>query len=103
MVWYWEQLLGGVQASTDPRALPVHQQWQRPPPPSVVSLAWHDPLHDEGLAYADVLRRAGADVRLHVAPDMAHGFLRYCSINTSARRHVEAVADDLLDCLTVSR
>ena len=102
MAWYWEQLLGHAQTSSDPRAVPVLQQWQRPPPPSVVSLAWHDPLHDEGLAYADVLRRAGADVRLHVARDMAHGFLRYCSINTSARRHVEAVADDLLDCLTVS-
>ncbi len=103
MAWYWEQLLGHAQTSTDPRAVPVLQQWHRPPPPSVVSLAWHDPLHDEGLAYADVLRRAGADVRLQVAPDMAHGFLRYCSINTSARRHVEAAADSLLDCLARSR
>ena len=99
MAWYWEQLLGDAQTSTDPRAVPVLQQWQRLPPPSVVSLAWHDPLHDEGLAYANLLRRAGADVRLQVAPDMAHGFLRYCSINTSARRHVAAAADGLLDCL----
>ncbi len=99
MVWYWEQLLGSAQPITDARAVPMRQQWQRPPPPTVVCLAWHDPLHDEGVAYADLLRRAGADVRLHDAQDMAHGFLRQCRINASARQHVETVADRLLECL----
>lgn len=99
MQWYWEQLMGSAEPVSDARAVPVRQQWLRRPPPTVVSLAWHDPLHDEGVAYADLLRRAGADVRLHDAHNMAHGFLRQCRINTAARGHVEAVADDLLDCL----
>ena len=103
MRWYWEQLLGSAQPRSDARAVPMRQQWRRRPPPTVVSLAWHDPLHDEGVAYAGLLRRAGADVRLHDAHDMAHGFLRQCSINAAARGHVQAVADDLLDCLAVQR
>lgn len=103
MVWFWKQLLGSAYPATDGRAVLMRQRWQRLPPPTVVSLAWHDPLHDEGAAYARLLQTAGADVRLHVAQDMAHGYLRQCRINTSARGHVEAAADALLDCLATDR
>ena len=103
MVWFWKQLLGSAYPATDARAVLMRQHWERRPPPTVVSLAWHDPLHDEGAAYARLLQTAGADVRLHVAPDMAHGYLRQCRINTAARGHVEAVADALLDCLATAR
>ena len=103
MVWYWAQLLGSAQPVSDSRAVLMRQQWQRCPPPTVVSLAWHDPLYDEGTAYAGLLQAAGADVRVLEARDMAHGFLRQCRINTAARGHVEAVADALLDCLAIDR
>ena len=99
MVWYWEQFLGSTQLSQDAHAVLLRQRWGRVPPPTVVALAWHDPLHDEGVAYADLLRRAGAEVRLHDAADMAHGFLRQCRINAAAQSHVERVADSLLDYL----
>jgi len=99
MLWYWEQLLGEMALSQDVRAVPVRQQWTRVPPPTVVSLAWHDPLHDEGLAYAALLRQAGAHVRLLDAPDMAHGFLRQCRINASARRHIGLTVDSFLACI----
>ena len=103
MVWYWAQLLGSAQPVNDSRAVLMRQQWERRPPPTVVSLAWHDPLYDEGAAYAGLLQAAGADVRVLDARDMAHGFLRQCRINTAARGHVEAVADALLDCLATDR
>ncbi|MEO8544599.1 MAG: alpha/beta hydrolase [Betaproteobacteria bacterium] len=95
MRWYWDQLLGPAGALDDVRAIPMRQQWLRKPPATVVALAWHDPLHDEGVAYAQLLRDAGADVQLHTANDMAHGYLRQCLVVASARDHVRQVADSL--------
>ncbi|MEO8857181.1 MAG: alpha/beta hydrolase [Burkholderiaceae bacterium] len=99
MRYFWEQLAGRTPVADDARAVLMRQRWQRRPPPTVVSLAWHDPLHDEGLAYAELLRAAGADVRVHVARDMSHGFLRQSGVIAAARGHVESVTDDLLACL----
>ena len=92
MQWYWEQFLGDAGPNHDPRAVLMRQLWTRVPPPTVVSLAWHDPLHDEGAAYAALLQHAGGTVQLLTAPDMAHGFLRHGRVNTSARGHVERAA-----------
>jgi acetyl esterase len=95
MRWFWEQFLGPSQVADDDRALPLRQTWARQPPATVVALAWHDPLYDEGVAYAQLLRDAGADVQLHTANDMAHGYLRQCLVVPSARDHVRQVADRL--------
>ena len=100
MVWFWEQFLGNAKPSQDPRAVLLHQQWRRTPPPTVVSLAWHDPLHDEGVAYAELLRGAGARVQLLVAPDMVHGFLRQCRIDAAAAGHVAQATRAFLACLS---
>jgi len=99
MRWYWEQFLGDTQRSDDAAAVLMRQRWQRPPPPTVVSLAWHDPLHDEGAAYARLLRAAGAEVVMQDAMDMAHGFLRHCRVNASAGAHSRAAAGALLRLL----
>lgn len=96
MRWYWDQLLGPTShAVDDVRAVPMRQQWQRKPPATVVALAWHDPLHDEGVAYAQLLRDAGAEVQVHTANDMSHGFLRHCLVVPAARDHVRQAADSL--------
>ncbi|MNY73546.1 Carboxylesterase NlhH [compost metagenome] len=44
--------------------------------PALVYLAGHDPLHDEGLAYAELLRAAGNEVTLLEQPGMTHDFMR---------------------------
>ena len=46
-------------------------------PPAFVAVAGHDPLHDEGVAYALALRAAGTAVTLLDYEDMPHGFLRW--------------------------
>lgn len=97
MVWFWEQFVGA--GPLDARAVALRQDWTRTPPPTVVTLAWHDPLHDEGLAYARHLERAGGRTALLVAEDMAHGFLRQCRANASARAHTEQAADALASLL----
>ncbi|HQZ05679.1 MAG TPA: alpha/beta hydrolase [Burkholderiaceae bacterium] len=99
MRWFWGQFLGSSDAVDDVRALPMRQQWLRKPPATVMAQAWHDPLHDEGVAYAQLLRDAGAEVHLHTAHDMAHGYLRQCLVVPAAQAHVRQVAGSLLGVL----
>ena len=44
--------------------------------PALMYLAGYDPLHDEGLAYAEKLKRAGNQVLLCEEPGMTHDFMR---------------------------
>ncbi len=46
-------------------------------PPAWVGLAGHDPLRDDGLAYAETLWAAGVRAEVEVYQDMTHGFLRW--------------------------
>src|SRR5229473_3113032 len=54
-------------------------------PRTVIILAGHDPLVDEGLAYADVLRAAGVPVTARTFESLAHGFLRFTGPVAAAR------------------
>ncbi|MES2972260.1 MAG: alpha/beta hydrolase [Pseudomonadota bacterium] len=99
MKWFWEQYLGmGIEGdkldTPDARIDLLQQKWHRAPPPAVVLTAWHDPLCDEGSAYARHLAEAGGEVRLTCANGMPHGFARFCGINATAERHIaQAVRD----------
>jgi len=53
-------------------------------------LAGFDPLHDEGLAYAEKLRAAGVKVTIADYPDMVHGFIYLQTVLPQAR---DAVAE----------
>jgi acetyl esterase len=59
-------------------------------PPAYVMLGGFDPLHDEGLAYAEKLRAAGVKVTLANYPDMVHGFIYLQTVLPQAR---DAVAN----------
>ncbi|NUT15553.1 MAG: alpha/beta hydrolase [Cupriavidus sp.] len=72
MAWFWTQFIGAEAlaqgaAHADPR---VH------PPATVVLVAAHDVLRDDGLAYADFLVRHDAAVITIEASGMTHGFAR---------------------------
>ena len=54
-------------------------------PPAFLAIAAHDPLRDDGVAYASALREAGVDVTVEVYDDMTHGFLRWGGV--VARAH----------------
>ncbi|KAH4089077.1 hypothetical protein HBH70_026440 [Parastagonospora nodorum] len=43
-------------------------------PSSYIQVAGADPLRDEGIAYAEALRRAGVKVKLEVYPGLPHAF-----------------------------
>ncbi|MGF6691498.1 acetyl esterase [Metapseudomonas resinovorans] len=48
--------------------------------PALVYLAGHDPLHDEGLAYAQKLEATGNEVKVLTQPGLTHDFLRMAGL-----------------------
>lgn len=55
-------------------------------PPTLLAVAGHDPLRDEGLAYAERLEAAGVPVQLQRFDDMLHTFFGMFELSASARR-----------------
>jgi acetyl esterase len=60
-------------------------------PPALIEVAEHDPLHDDGVLYAEALRAAGVDVTLINYPAMPHGFLNFPRFARDAKPAMAAV------------
>ena len=74
MQWFWDHYCPEVSMRQDWRACPIKADSFEGLPPTIVALASHDPLFDEGLEYADLLEKAGVPTTLVVAPDLIHGY-----------------------------
>ena len=61
-------------------------------PPAFVMLGGYDPLHDEGLAYAEKLRAAGVKVTIADYADMVHCFIYLQTVLPQAHDAVAAAA-----------
>ncbi len=85
MTWFFDRYLPGPTDRTTPRAAPLRAADLRGLPPAVLVVAGHDPLYDEGIAYADALRAAGVPVTLLDFAPLVHGFLRYLAPVPAAR------------------
>ena len=60
---------------TDPRFSPLFSDHLAGQPPAFILHCGHDPLWDDGTAYADALRAAGVEVTLAPWEGQVHGFL----------------------------
>nr|WP_232483989.1 alpha/beta hydrolase fold domain-containing protein [Burkholderia gladioli] len=65
---------------------PLHAPDLRGVAPAVIVVAGHDPLREEGLAYAQRLGSAGVPVQVHRFDDMFHSFLAFFEASAAARR-----------------
>ena len=72
--WVWSQYLPEGVDPDDPRISPLRAQDLRGLPPTLVVLAGDDPLHDEGLLYAERLTAAGVATEVADFLEMVHGF-----------------------------
>jgi len=69
------ELYGGDRS--DWRVSPITAPTLAGLPPAVIVVGGHDPLHDDGVRYAEALEAAGVPVRLSEYPAMPHGFLNF--------------------------
>ena len=60
-------------------------------PPAYVAVAGFDPLRDEGIAYARMLKRAGVATTLRVHTDAVHPFINILATDLGRRCMAEAV------------
>ncbi|MFB6177962.1 MAG: alpha/beta hydrolase [Halobaculum sp.] len=77
MRWFWDQYLASPTDSANPYAAPLWADSLVGAPPAVVAVGSHDPLRDDGLAYADRLSDHGVSVSATEFDGLAHGFLSF--------------------------
>lgn len=69
-------------------------------PPALILTAQHDPIRDQGTAYAKALREAGVDVRLTNYVDAVHGFISLPGAVPAARQASAEAVSALTEALT---
>jgi acetyl esterase/lipase len=103
MQWYWRQYLGGSALPEPPWLVaPARADSQAGLPPALVVTAELDPLHSEGVAYAEQLRTAGVPVLHRDFPGLFHGFLTMMAFPPAAAAR-DLLWADLSALLTASR
>jgi acetyl esterase len=88
--WYYGHFLPEGADQTDPLISPLRAQDLSGLPPAYVMVAGCDPLHDEGVAYAQKLRAAGVATTVVDYPGQLHSFVNLLAVFPKAR---EALTD----------
>jgi acetyl esterase len=99
MGWFWAQYLATQADRLDPRAAPALAPLSNFPPTTLV-LAEHDPLHDDGQAFADALRGAGVPVEILRFEGVTHGFLSLFGMVAKAETAIMQSGERLRRALT---
>ncbi len=90
MVWFWGQYLSDEAEAYHPYASPLRAESLRGLPPAFIITAEHDPLRDEGEAYAARLQAEGVTTVLKRFPGVIHGFFNMSGVIDLGK---QAIAD----------
>ncbi len=90
--WFFAKYLESGTDLRDPRLSPLHIRDARGLPPAYLLTAGCDPLHDEGIQYAEKLRAAGVPVTVIDYPDLVHDFIYLHGILPQAGEALRAAA-----------
>jgi acetyl esterase len=97
--WYGRLYLPqGLQTSIpadDPQVSPIFASDHSDLPPTLIIAAGEDPLRDDALRYAEVLRAAGVVVESRMYESAIHGFLSIPLFERAAYQALHAIVDSL--------
>ena len=96
MVWFYDHYTPDPGVRTHPEVSPLRASDLSGLPPATVVLATHDPLHDEGAAYAEALAAAGVPVQVKDFEDQMHGFFGMINLLPGAAAGMDYVVDRLM-------
>jgi acetyl esterase len=88
MVWFWDRYTPDAAARVNPYASPLRAPSLSGLPPAYVVTAEHDPLRDEGFAYADRLRVARVPVEHRHFGSQIHAFFTFTGVLDDADKAV---------------
>jgi acetyl esterase len=100
MRWFARHYLSSEQDANDPRASPLCANNLTGMPPALIITASHDPLRDEGAAYAALLASAHNQVKLLCYPGMIHGFVSMYPFLDKGRDAIRECTDALSAALS---
>jgi acetyl esterase len=90
MQWFGRCYLRSSEDVFNPLVSPLRAKNHAGLPPAFVITAEYDPLHDEGVAYAERLRACGVPVEHHDYSGMIHGFVSMSGIFEQAQQALAA-------------
>jgi acetyl esterase len=91
MGWFFDQYCPPDERRS-PLFAPLRARELAGLPATAIAIAGHDPLYDEGAAYARALAAAGTEVTMLDYPSLVHGFLRFTGVAPAAAAAAREVA-----------
>ena len=88
MLWFWNHYASDPAARVNPYASPLRAPSLAGLPPAYLVTAEHDPLRDEGFAYADRLRAARVPVEHRHFGSQIHAFFTFTGVLDDADKAV---------------
>jgi acetyl esterase len=88
MIWYWDRYIPDPAARVNPYASPLRAPSLAGLPPAYLVTAEHDPLREEGFAYADRLRAARVPVEHRHYGSQIHAFFTFTGMLDDADKAV---------------
>lgn len=88
----WKWYLLSEEDKNNPFAVPILMKDFKETPPTLVLLAEHDPLRDEGEQLAQHMKNSGISVKTSLYKDMVHGFMHMGGILDETQAAIKEIA-----------